>query len=172
MPQNKFTVSYQGQVVGKRGTDRAYSHVVIGVDFNEAAYRVAYEKGTAHRVKSAKSTFAFNAAFRACKAGEIPKVPCRAGERPWQWPARQEDIDGAVKYFEANPTIEAAVANELARHQAFVDKAVKGLVGKVAVFAWCGRPDLAAKQVSKIQMHSPYYRVLVAPVDQRIAVAA
>lgn len=56
MPKRKITVTYEGQVIGTRQTDRVYTHALVLIEFSAEALRARYvREWSAYGINNARS---------------------------------------------------------------------------------------------------------------------
>jgi hypothetical protein len=173
----KYVAKFEGQIVGKRKSDRVYTHAIVGIwDIEAARDRVYNYAGD----ETEKSNFRYYTKIAAC-AGQIFEV------RSWE-----KDVVGQTTH-KGNPGQPphhlSHTAEDIARAKADIANGWEGYVAalrqhkierfeesaavgaKPFVIAWAGRPDLAEKRALTAANDHAKYRntILLGVVPAEIA---
>ena len=148
----KLTVTHNGKLIGKRTTDRVYTHVVALTNFNADAFRKVWaDEWEKFGIDNAKGghRHAGNARLTTYKYASVVSDAERA------------------KYERIHATpLDQYIEEQRVAHFARVEKSVVDLQTKGDfVQSFAGRLDLAMKACKP----HPYYTAIVLPVDQKSA---
>lgn len=171
MPKTSYKVALSDGTFATRKSDRVYTHIVVG--------RRSYEKELADAStvsKGQRDTLKSNFAYYTKIAAGNDPYPSTCYRTEPKWTAEEvaeekarAEAENAQRFQEAvrkidGHTLESFIeADRLYHIRKVEERKTKGYYNDLLVVAWCGRLDLAHKQVSA---NSHLIDVAIVPVAQ------
>jgi hypothetical protein len=159
----KLTVTRDGKLLGKRTTDRPYTHVVVLTKFNaDAARREGARGWTTWGADACKKNIDYSR--RMVKIGAGGTI-CVSSARSWSYQQSQGDYDRHVAWLDGM-TDDQIMGREAA---ASFGRCEKGIIERLAegdkVLSWHSTRALADKAMSAAIEKHPAYTLMIMPVD-------
>lgn len=157
----KITVSLDGKVIGKRQTDRTYTHAVAQLSFDKATYLSTQTRYLMSEVstKPRRNNAAYIHKLLNAKVGD--PHPCGRGTMTSddatrvqkQYGSLQNSVE-AIEQYDLGKSLERLAAG-----------AEKADGQQTSVWTWHSRIDLAAKEMSRLAQLHPWIKFSILPVD-------
>jgi hypothetical protein len=143
MPRNVFIAKLNGEIIGKRTSlSRTYTHCVA------ARYSYEYARQNLNRSYSDGETWDYLTECSQRIVGSLRSSGTRIDGSTWEFRVEQHEVDKALIEL-AGRTREQFIADRRAERLANLEKNREaGFYDRWNVMTWCGRLDLAQKQVS------------------------
>lgn len=165
----KLTCSLNGRQIGKRTTDRRYTHCVAMVAFNPDAYRCAHLRYEPGYDREAESEWVLYRVLMSTPIGMVSaETTLRYGRREqvWPFPVKQDHKDSAAKYLAGCETLGQFLAMKAARRAARLEEIVEGHVERGdCILSWHANVSLAHKARAAAERAHPGYTLVILPVD-------
>jgi hypothetical protein len=166
----KLTFTWGGKVIGKRTTDRIYTHVVAMVDFDGEVLRRQYAKHEAAANEMQTDSWKLYQLWQNTPLGvQSTEITTRYGKRElqWPWPVSQENKNSAAKALAGCENLTLFLEMQAGMRALRLDKLVADMAERGnCVLSWHGTRDLAFKAQSAARDKHPAYLLLVEPVDK------